>query len=308
MHDNEQQSQEAPRGIISLLALILMATVTATAVGAAAIILTEVRQTESLDQSISAVYAAEAGLEDGLYLVKVNREILTLQAALSQLGSTDHRTALPNVSTWTRSSAAENRLFLPSLPADKVAYLDIYNPDDPGSRSNIESIWVNWAVNCDQLVELETTMLTWYEDPDTGVITFDPATQRVFKHKQACNQGPPPHACDDNYILSNIVGVNGAEDINPERPYRFSFRVLVPENSICAAEDLVVTAYNDPSPGSIPQEDLPDHYVDIPTRIEVKATGTFARSKQALTATVPWKAPISGLLGFVVFSDEGITK
>ena len=303
MHDNIHHTQ-TPRGIISLLALILMATVTATAVGAAAVILAEIRQTESLDQAITSVYAAEAGLEDGLYVVKIKRSIATLEETQNLLRNPLFRAGLPNTSVWARNSAVENRFFLSSLRADKTAHLDIFNPDYPANpgASGIESLWINWSVNCNELVELETTMLTWIEE--NGVITFNPSTQRVFKQTKACNQTPPALACDENYILSNIDGV----DIFPDQPYRFSFRLLVPLNSSCAAEDLLITAYDVESPAALPVEQRPLHYVPIPTRIEIKATGSFARSKQALTASVPWKTPVSGLLGFVVFSDEGITK
>jgi len=91
-------------------------------------------------------------------------------------------------------------------------------------------------------------MLTWIEE--NGVITFNPSTQRVFKQTKACNQTPPALACDENYILSNIDGV----DIFPDQPYRFSFRLLVPLNSSCAAEDLLITAYDVESPAGLPVE------------------------------------------------------
>jgi hypothetical protein len=282
----------ARQGIVSLLSLIIMTAVTATAVGTASLILNELRQSESLDQSFSAVYAAESGLEDGLFIVKDTRATETLAATQSFLDNPEGRAPIPTLASWQRQSDLENQFLVARLQADATASLDLFNPDDPSGASGMESIIIQWSANCNSYFELETTVTSWEVGP-SGV-TFGEG-QRVYKTTNACNQAAGSHTCQD--IVLNAID---AEDFSASRPYRFSFRPLVPLDSACNVENLTVKAYNAIDGGG--------SVVDFPTRVQIKSTGTFSRSKQALTASIPWRAPVSGLFGFVIFSDVGITK
>lgn len=281
-------------GIVSLLALILMATVTATSVGAAAIIINELRQTQSLDEAISAVYAAEAGVEDGLYLIKNRRPTQGLDSTIAALnGDPGTRRNLENFSSWTRVANKENQFLLGRLAADTTAHLDIFDPDAPLGGTAVQSLKVNWGVNCNSVVQLEISMLTWdLTVPDV----FNPDNQQVFKETFACGQTVGGNGSCDPIVTNSI----GGSSILPNKPYRFSFRVLVPENSSCLAENISVTAHD--------QQNGSGGLIQLPTRIQIKSTGGYSRSQQALTASVPWRAPVSGLLNFVLFSDEPVQK
>ncbi|MFH1171726.1 MAG: hypothetical protein V1778_04265 [bacterium] len=301
-------NDHSSRGVISLLALIIMAAVTATALAAAAIVIAELRQTENLDQSITAVYAAESGLEDGLYIIKANRTSLPLDTVKNTLlaeGSGVNRVDLSTGATWSRSAELENRYIIPRLSADETVNLDIFNPDNP-AQTSIQSLWVNWSWHCTSAsayVEMNTTMLTWDKTPQ-GFVSFDPATQHIYKVTTACNPLPSsPERCQD----IKLTDVGGSQ-ITPGKPYRFSFRLLVPgDTNTCTADNVVITAYSDQYPWTIPQS-ADRHPISLPTTIQIKSVGSFARSQQALTASVPWRAPISGLLGFVLFSEEPVSK
>ena len=291
-----------PHGIISLLALLIMAAVTATSIAAAAIIINELQQTESLSQAVSATYASEAGLENGLYIIKVNRATSTLSATECILGDPSNPSCsvtgtMSNTATWSRTSQQENQFLISRLSADQTASLDFYNPDDPKGGSGIQSIEATWSVNCNQTVQLEVTMLTWDMSKTNP---FDPSNQVIYKQTFACNQPNQSGggACTTPVATDNISG----HIIVADQPYRFTFRVLVPVNSSCEARGIDVTGYSEASPGD------PHYLVNVPARIDVESVGTFGGSNQALTASVPWRAPISGLLGFVVFSEQTITK
>lgn len=205
-----------------------------------------------------------------------------------------------NVSHWFRGAENEERFFVSELPADRTAHLDIFNPDEPSFGSGIESIRVEWADECpdhqtDGFSWLEITMLTWEGFP----IQFDPSTQHVYKLAQPCN-------IDQNHCTDIILNdVNGG-DIDPNQVYRFGFRALSPTpgqgGGLCVIKNLTVTAYEEndaPSNGTV---------VQLPARILVKSTGLFGRSQQALSASIPWRTPVSGLLNFVLFSEEEIEK
>ncbi|MBI3956433.1 MAG: hypothetical protein HY340_00380 [Candidatus Kerfeldbacteria bacterium] len=295
MHDNQTISR-SPSGMVSLLALILMATVTATAVGAAAIIINELRQTESLEQSFAAVYAAESGLEDGLYVVKASRSAqATLDNTIDIINlAPPLRSGLANLSSWKQFASLENQFVVTRLPVDTTAHLDIYNVDAIGG-GGMARLEATWGVNCDKFMEMEITALTW--DPANP---FTGSSQQVFKQTFACNQ-VSDLVCDP-IVLTGVAG----HGFLATDPYRMSFRVLIPDRNItpeqaalCYGENLQATVYDAAVGGS---------RIELPNRVVVRSTGKFARSQQSLTASVPWRAPISGLFGFVVFSDEDLIK
>lgn len=288
-------------GVVSLIALVLMATITATAVGSSAVIISELQQTESTDQSVMALYAAEAGVEDALFMVKHYRgQAETLADTKSALLDPAPRAVLPNATRWSRGAEVEERFIASRLGPDQVATLDVFNPDDPTGQSGIESLKVEWGDDCNGFSQLEITMFTW---PASSSFAFDPSTQRVFKETWSCNI--TGRRCTT--IVVNALGgtPGGNADINPGNVYRFIFRTLVPQGSAaqCSINNLVFTGYDVPN---APND--PSHIVDIPARIAVKSTGSFGKSLQALTASVPWRAPVSGLLNFVIFSEEAIQK
>lgn len=303
-----------PRGVVSLLALIIVTTVTATAVGSAAIIINELRQTQSLDQAIIAVYAAEAGLEDSLAIVKYQRdhnerldetvELLSCSPLDGDYPScvNSRQSILAGASTanWYRAASNEDRFLVPELASDKTAHLDIFNPDESDLGSGIESLRIEWADECpghstNGFSWLEITMLTW----EGAVIQFDPSTQHVYKLAQPCNI--TENRCED-IVLNDVNG----GDIEPDQVYRFSFRALSPVpgdgGRSCSVKNLSVTAYAEPD---APSEGT---VVELPARITVKSTGLYGRSQQALSASIPWRAPVSGLLNFVLFSEDEIEK
>ncbi len=286
------QRQKDQSGVISLLALILMATVTATAVGSSVLVVNELRQSQSLDESLSAAYAAEAGIEDGLYVVKAKRPIDTLANAKTALDSNAYRGSFSNFAAWSRTADTEDTFVVNHLRPDQTATLDLFNPDDATGAFGMQSLLVKWNDDCGGQTWLETTVLTWEA---SSALSFDPATQRVFKQTNACVNATG-HCVD--------IPLNGLEghQFQATHVYRLGFRALATTGASvnCSVENLSVKVYPQPNQAGIP--------IPLPARVVVKSTGSYARSKQALNATVPWRAPVSGLLNFVIFSEEPIEK
>lgn len=303
--------RNARRGVVSLLAVLLMAAITAIALGASLIILSELRQTSAINQSVVAVYAAEAGLEDGLFAVKLNRERgNTLDEVKAEL--TKSNQALGNAK-WSRAPIAETQLVVPQLLRDQTVTVDYFNPDGgtqtcpDGStgRSCVESIRIRWRDYCPDLSAngfawLETTMFSFPTD-----LTFDVSDPNtyVFKDARACNIDINTGTCSA-ITYSSVIG----GDLDPTKSLRFSFRELVPlagttDSSSCVVQNMTVTGYTLDDPDNSSAKEVP-----ILGQITVKATGTFGQTQQALTASVPWRAPVSGLASFVIFSEEDIVK
>lgn len=305
-------NHKQPRGVVSLLALILMTTLTAAALAASTIILAELRQTETFDQSVVAVYAAEAGVEDALHIVKLNRQNpnRTFGATVSDLAcdtgapcpsSEDVRTTMGNGAVWTRTAEQDEQFRVARLEPEQSAHLDLFNPDPGAVGGGVAALDVDWTDTCQGYEDdhgysiLEVTMLFW----DAADFTFDPASQQVFKHTQPCNYVVDPATDVGRCTPFRITAVDG-HTIDPDQFYRFQFRVFprgpYSGTESCTIQDLNVTAYMEDG----------RTIVRTPARLTVKATGAFGSSQQALTASVPWRAPVTGLLNYVLFSEEAL--
>lgn len=294
------------RGIVSLLALIIMTAVTATAVAVAALIIDELQQTESYDQAVTALYAAESGLEQGLFLVKDRRNMNeTLETVRGELtaSSADPR--------WDRTSDLEDEFFVSTLPSETTAHVDFVDPvptiaDCGGvAGSCVQSLDITFSDRCTGYTSehgfssLEITMLP--------LGSFGGGALDVSKEVHPCNV-TPTLSC--TRIVLNAVD---ARDIDPNSYYRFSFTALSPSGTtpspppasasqVCTIENLTVRAFS--------RSGASGDRIPISTRLILKSVGFFGRSQQALTAQAPFRAPASGLFNYVVFSelDLNVTK
>lgn len=293
----------ASPGVVSLLALILMATITATAVGASVLMLNELRQSESIDQSYAAIYASESGLEDALYVVSLGRAGSTLtdtKTALQRTGTLNSQSGW----TWGRTVQDEQSLQVAQIRQDQTVALDYSNPDSATGASGIDYLSVNWGEDCDGHTQLETSLLKWQTNND-GTINFDPAQQQVYKRLDTCNT-PSPDKCQELIIDSMISADQASFQLQKTEPYRFVFRpVGVPASTTyvdCSVKDLQVTGYERNLEGGS------DLLVPIPSRLTIKSVGGYGRSLQALSASIAWKAPASALFNYVVFSELDVEK
>ncbi len=290
------------RGIITLLTLMLMAVITSLAVTASVLMVNELRMTETIGQGIVSSYAAEAGMEDGLYTLKEDRDSGKALNNGSDDAITDQTNAqtLSNNSSWARTAGLETSFNITRLSRDQTATLDYFNADDPSIGAGIESIKVDWGDNCSQASWLETSMTSFSYIVGMG-FDFSPS-QHIYKDAQGCI----PNGTRCTSITFNDVGLGG--NIIAGGNYRFGFRVLDIDTSnsckntgtCCDLENLTVTGYND--------DNAMGDVVDIPAHLTIKSIGSFGNTQQAITASVPWKAPMSGLASFVLFSEQDITK
>lgn len=342
------------RGVISLLALIIMAAITSIAVGASIITITELRQSETIGQSFVAAYAAESGMENGLYAIKMNRSTSSVAATDAILntekdphtGKYDEQPVSTGFSaTWHRSAVPSlKRVQVARLLPDQSVALDYYNPDSFTHSLNDQCgtpnppcgtrLYVTWEDNCNGLSWLEVTAT------DLSFL-FESGTTRaaVAKVKGPCNCSE--ESCKSTDLTGHQVCTpmqvstfffldeNGDAtliDMRVGNPMRFTFRPMVPISATdvkCTIENLTAEIHDDywgqhdncGNGGDNPcftDQQLEqvhfEHTKDLPAHITITSTGAFGNTRQALTATVPWKAPVSGLLNFVLFSDQDIMK
>ncbi|MBI4414915.1 MAG: hypothetical protein HY566_01600 [Candidatus Kerfeldbacteria bacterium] len=283
------------RGVVSLLALIIMATITSAALGSSVIVVRTLQESENLDEAVVATYAAESGLEQGLHVLRMSRKNnqSLRQGAVNtfqELNAPFPAARTVGSARWDRVAQEENKFVVPRLQPDESVSLDLFDPDavnNPG----IESLGIDWGNTC-EFLELEVTLLGW--QLSGGATVFDP----VLKEKWLCNSSTRQCESIPNSAtpyLNSIDGVN----MDPNKQYRVSFKALPTTTNACAVQRLVVTPYSDPNGGSP---------VPIPARISMKSSGSFLKATQAVSASIPWRAPASNLLNFVIFSEESVTK
>jgi len=176
---------------------------------------------------------------------------------------------LGNGATWSRSvSTKETVLHVGTLPQDAVAEVALYDPDDVDAVLDISFVKVTWDDACTGASILRSTLIGW------------DAT------------GWTPNAVMNQFVHSP----DGALIAIPtSRLHRLR---LIAKN--CDLQNVVVTALKD-TVGVLTA-------VDIPGRLKIVATGTYANVNQTLTATIPRRTPLSGLFDFVLFSECSLVK
>lgn len=140
------------RGSVLLLALLVMSTIMAASTGLATIVISEIQQSRSIDNAILAYYGAESGVEESLYKIRKEEEII---------GNLIKEEELTNGVIWRIGendiSNMVDKVSVPELKRGQFIELDIYDPasQEPtvirylgltvGEESgNAEVSWFGW--------------------------------------------------------------------------------------------------------------------------------------------------------------------
>jgi hypothetical protein len=286
-----------------LLALLIMAGITAAGVGFATLIISQIRASENIENSIIASYAAESGLEKALHIVKTNRATgSTLADTITEI---EGLTNLPNFTkvglsvlydeNGTSSEEVRNKF---SLLQDESKQIDLYNPDSPfGVDNGIRYLYVSWDNNPLPISDAfynngYGTGPEWIEISWTGWDLNGNSYENVEKILL------PSDALRYNSTLCNASSYIQCTTVilDPDSIGLVHYQVRV-KALYANVDDIEIKALDDSN-----------NLVNIPSRIRLKTIGKFGRTQQALNASLPWKIPISGLFDYVIFSEEQINK
>lgn len=280
------------QGIALLLALLIMAGVTASAIVASVLIVRELRQSQSLDASIAAYHAAESGIEKSLWIIKeARRSGADLADVITDLEASGEPVIR---GSWDIDATSITDSFEVTLQADQSAQVDLYDPDG-NAGAGVESVEVvSWEPVCDDPILIPQSQIEWSV---VGWFPGDPsALTNVAKAISTCtlNAG----VCDRDVPIFPPIPPDPAFDFDAALAYRVRVKAL-----ICGAANLEVRAYDQPG-GATGGGNL----VTIPSRIQVTSIGTYQNTRQGLSVSVPWVLPLSGLYDYVLFSEEDIVK
>lgn len=256
-----KQIKLSEQGSLLLMSMLILSGIVTAAGTVGILTLQNLRQAVNVDQAGIAYYAAESGVEDGLYELRKKE---TAVASLSASG------ALSNSATWARSVINTSPTLTKTVAQNDFWEVNLYDPDASLSplSAPIKSVRLAWTGAGPEWLEAGVT--AWNTSGDI----LPPETQ-LFSSAS-------------NPALINLQDLTSVL-------YRLRLKALYGDLT-----DLTITAFaalNGAGGG-----------VNIPAQLEVTATGSFNDVKQALRATMPHRAPLSGVFEYVIFTEDSLIK
>lgn len=265
------------QGTILLLALLILTGILVTASIIATIVLQQMRMSRNIDQAIFAFYAAEAGAERGLYLLRQGAGSFSDVMVPGTLGNGARFDA-----NNSETKASETMISNLGIEKNQSFQIDLYDPDNFVAGSGISSIVITesgggsgWA---------EVSWISW----DPGGAWNVPGAWSIGGRGQAARattQLLSPSSLDSGAVV----------DFGNTLARRVRIKALY-EN----LADVTITAHSGAGGGG--------SQVDIPGRIVIKSVGEYQNSNQALKVAFPRESPLYGLYDYVIFSEESLVK
>lgn len=277
-------------GSISLMAVLIMLAIAVIGLSVAFIVLGEIQASQDTANVLRASYASETALEKGLDIITEKRfqkatlasTITALRGVSGTIDATQADFAIENAN----AGVSEKISF--DLAPQESATIDFFDADQPTSGSGIGSVVMDWSDTCNETSWVEIAALGWDTLWDNANI---PKNYYYNCHHTDVPAGEP-NQCK---FISNIV--------SPQESYRLRVKnISGTQNNQddCVIKNASLVAYDSPNAGGNP--------VNIPNSIALIASGVFARNTYRISATLSWTLGASGLLDYVLFSEEKITK
>ena len=192
-------------------------------VGIGVVVLEGSRRAAEIDQSVSAYYMSDAGIERQLYEIRKNNQTVDYAGHLG--------TTYPNGSKWVSTGVLEptqSKSFT-TVSTSSFAVLDLFDPDNISTPPGIK-----------------TVVLRWDNDPACGM----PARVEV-SYAYWFISGGVPQFPTDFVVLPKDISRNLTVTLDPSQFYRIRIKAYD-----CPAKNTVVTFFDNggapkPYPGDI---------------------------------------------------------
>ena len=302
------RSKKQRSGVVMLLALLLLAAVTASTIGVALTISQTTSQSANLDSFILASLAGDSGVERSLAAVKQFRKSGTITGAVMAISTAINTQQNVNPSStrgafYGQVRSSSDPITIPTLRPNESSSLDLFGYDASGNLATnttarylyLRAAPPSGVTSSDWRAKLE---ISWVMIDQAGDSS---CTGRYFVDTDLLLSGISPSLLNGTL---NQLGETCTE-VNP-KGFRIKVRALdnsnltatVPQKTI---SNLTIDAYScNIVAGSSCSP------VGIPGRIQVDITGTSGSSKALKTASILWQLPVSGLFNYVLFSEGDI--
>ncbi|MFA6526037.1 MAG: hypothetical protein WCT26_01310 [Candidatus Buchananbacteria bacterium] len=282
------------RGMIIVFTLIMLAVFLTTALSFSYFIIRDINKAKSIDNSIIAYYSADAGMEESLYLLKNQELAESVESLKSKRPSPIEMTLSKGAWDISSSTSYETSVLRQRLYNGQSAKFFILNRGALTGQNTTKSITLEWHKSGGiPKLQASMTQLTSQFDNNGSLIYFtdrselevDDTLVKCFDLKDRDFSGAVLSPLPDYLIEYKVLGENNEDFIDTLRVKTYS--IACDPNP-----DTMAAAFN-------------SNGITNPT---VKSSGTYGRSTQSIIAHILPKDPVSGLLGFVLFSEQDVTK
>lgn len=268
--------QKDQNGIILVMTLIIMAIFLTVAVGFGVVIISDIKQAATIDNSMVAYFAADAGMERNLFIFRKSEK-----SSIEDIASSTLR--LGNNSSWNISSSTDYEASFIRQRLKNGQGVNLYFLNRATGNNLSKSINVSWDKSLYSATKMQISFTRLkLED---GIYRTD--SSGVFLSTTTNN-------CFD-FLDKDESGNTSPSD------YAVEIKALGSADGYI--DKLRVTGYDD----SCGTEDA-DKVDDAISNISLIVNGKFGNSTQKIVAHLPPRTPVSGIFGFVLFSEEDITK
>lgn len=288
------QANTQPRGIILILALLVVSTILLAAAAFAGIINRELQQARLLDQSVQALYAAESGVERSLFHIRQRLAVATCDdGATCQAGVCDgsaiacfdaNDSALLPRGDWNMIIDPEGATTV-NLQRGQSFQVDLFGLNQV-SDAGITGFQLSSDVNNIMLFGQITNLTNILQVQAASCPTNSPAVAKdVVEIVDSDNTEPYTSP-----VIGSLDGVPLYDSCS------YIVRVSRPLTDIAESANITLTALSNSAE------------VPIPSRLIVTGTGESGNAAQRITTRTPIRPPLSGLYDFVLFSEEAVIK
>lgn len=257
-------------GNIVALALTLVALLLLLGAAIGIMVLEGSRRAQETDRAVGAYYMANAGIEQQLYGIrKEGKTLADVQTSSS---------SYPGGTSWISTTGYEQSGVkqFPTLAQEQLAFVDLFDPDNLSSTANADRVVISWQADAD-------CALKGFAAPDIEVGTAE---------WQFSGGGVTWPTSAANYTVWPIsVSPMTITPLDPLKAYRLRLRPFK-----CGAKNIQVTFWNGAT------------QLNYPGDITLGSQGTFGRTTQKLTVSMPRQDILSGLFSYTVFSQEALCK
>jgi len=291
------------RGVILVLTLIILSVFLSIALSFSYFVIIDIKQARVIDDSVIAYYSADSGLEKSLYLLMKQKAFTSVSGLKGAFPTSQTLTESNGLWDIGESKDSERTFFRQRLTnGQNVKFYILKRSEQDGKP---KSILINWkkgrvpsgGSEVPAIVKLQVslTQLTAQDGPD-GAMIYYTDTNKIEELDSLENGESACYNLKDEKI--DGIGTIPAGD------YAVELRALG-ASDIDFIDQISATAY-DTDCNTIDENQIPNS--SGLSNMTIKSKGRFGAASQSIMAHLLPRDPASGLLGFVLFSEQEVLK
>ncbi len=280
------------QGMILVFTLILLAVFLTTALGFSYYIIGDINQARAVDDSVIAYYSADAGMEESLYLLEKHQLPGSLDGLKTLKAGGEYLAASRGFWDINNSTNYEKTVLRQRLYNGQSAKFYILNRD---AANKTKSLTVEWYKGSDMAPKLQVNLTQLDPQYQNNTLVYYLDTSEIEVADTAVNGFAKCYNLKDRNL-------DGGSLSNPA-DYLAEFKVLGGANDF--VDRLLVKAYDK----KCGDQDFADSLnTEGITNLTLNSKGSYGRSTQNIFAHILPRDPVSGILSFVLFSEQDVTK